>query len=142
MKIRLVHLAAAVPVDFVQHGGRLRPAVDMTSATAVFYSRADKVLARDFRIGSSFSWTDDGVWWPEAVGLNGLPLDDLWAERNPQRGFAHSDCWRSATLVSEIARWLGSSAPLPIAARGEIPKRELPRRQDPPARRIDPQLSV
>lgn len=133
-------MAAAVPVEMVESGGRLSLAVSyVKKSSVVLYSTKDSALGWVFKIGQA---------WPaneptrEAVGQNGNPIT-AWDYRK-QTYYEHNDYWKDQKTAHLIANLLKVSddkpefVPPPLFDRiAEFardlfaPSRDLPERDDP-----------
>jgi len=134
-RIRLILMAAAVPVGLVAGQGYLRPAVGGVDQAVVFYSEHDEILGSwKFRVAES----SEGLLLPEAVGLYGNPRVAVWSGQRRKEGYKHRDYWNKGGVAPEIARLLGKPVPLPVAPRSASAARTVPRWPDPPARPAPP----
>lgn len=134
-RIRLILMAAAVPVELVDSRGYLRPAIGEVAQAVVFYSESDEVLGSwKFRIAES----SEGLLFPEAVGLHGRPSAAVWSDQKRAAEHRHRDYWRKGQIAPVVARLLGQAAALPLTSRQVGAARVVARRPDPPARHDPP----
>ncbi len=130
-RIRLILMAAAVPVALVDRQGYLRPAIGDVAQAVVFYSESDEVLGSwKFRLAES----SEGLMLPEAVGLHGRPGAAVWSALKRAAGHKHRDYWSKGHASSVTARLLGASIALPVSARPGSAARTVAPWPDPPAR--------
>lgn len=128
---RVCLMAAAVPVDLVDVGGRLRPAVEWPRALLLLYSPSDRVLRFAFPVGEIIArlvGEEDGF-YTRAVGSEGQPAG-LTPYRRELTGAGHSDYWGDSRSADWIAEFLGEPVPRDLAARAlggrELLTRDLP----------------
>jgi hypothetical protein len=130
-RIRLILMAAAVPVALVDRQGDLNPAIGDVAQAVVLYSESDEVLGSwKFRIAES----SEGLLFPEAVGLHGRPGVAVWSDLKHAAGHKHRDYWSKGHASSVTARLLGASIALPVSARPDSAARSVARWPDPPTR--------
>lgn len=122
-RLRIVLMAAAVPLQLVLDKGPLQTAANTPVLRAVLFSGQDTVLSRWFRAGQVFR--REGGWWPEAVGLSGRPGAPTWSTRC-MAPFAHADYWAHFRTAEVVASLLGFPVRSELATRhiGSAP--ELP----------------
>lgn len=125
IKISVLLMAAAVPVDEVNPRGRLRDAAMRAHSRAVLYSGNDLILKTAFRFGQSVA--PGKSFWPEAVGTAGNP-QFLWHEAQEMTGFGHSRYWKDEKTVAWFVNWMGQSAPRSVLRKRSISRHGLPKR--------------
>jgi pimeloyl-ACP methyl ester carboxylesterase len=125
--LRVLLIAAAVPWDFLKHGGRLRKGTALPARLMVFYSRHDGVLTGPFRLGQTIA--KEGV-FPKAVGATGRPAG-LY-HRTVRTRNSHSSYFDDWKTGAEILGELGTVQPKALpsfvgdAEAAPILHRELP----------------
>ena len=107
--LRICLMAAAVPVEFVRGGGRLRRGADLAQKRFTYYSPDDYILSSPFRAGQRMA-RDGNLFRPEAVGLKGNPKQGIWTQRHQMKGFSHGDYWKRWESAHDVARYLGAPA--------------------------------
>jgi hypothetical protein len=99
-------MAAAVPTEHVETGGRLYIAAELPMHRIVLYSRNDHILKYAFPTGQELA--NDGH-WPEAVGLKGNPRIRWTATDETMLG--HSGYWDEPVTTPHILRLFGIQSP-------------------------------
>lgn len=124
--VSVLLMAAAVSVDDLVPGGRLRDAALYAKRRAVLHSTSDFVLRVPFRIGE-FSLG-------AAVGTQGMP-SDLWLDSDAMQGFGHSSYWSSQSTAAWFVAWMRRSVPRPSRS-PPTASRHAPVRAMPPPRAL------
>lgn len=125
-EVRRVHLmAAAVPVEMVDVGGRLAAAARWPSALLLLYSPADAVLHLAFPIGQAAAFApgeEDGLYLAP-VGRHGQP-SGLTPFKVELSGNGHGDYWPDARAAGLMAAFLGEAVPRELASHGRLTRPE------------------
>ena len=124
-------MAAAVPVDMVEEGGRLLPGATLPGKTLTLYSSDDGVLHWAFPLGETAA--GEGF-FPTAVGRFGQP-PGVWTARRELAGDGHGDYWPDPRAAVLVARFLGIAVPQEIEAVA-LAGRALPAVVEPTTRAI------
>jgi pimeloyl-ACP methyl ester carboxylesterase len=110
IKLEIVLMAAAVPVNLVDKAGSLNCSLTRAARTLVLYSSSDSVLRFGFKIGQKFAGE-----FGEPVGLKGEPIS-AWTERSKMSKYGHSEYWKRQEVADLIAHWLGAPVLRPVIA--------------------------
>jgi Alpha/beta hydrolase of unknown function (DUF900) len=126
-KLIVVLMAAAVPTEHFNTGGRLRATLGAVDVMVVLHSQADTVLSRVFGLGQTLA--GDGR-FPEAVGLRAHPPGTPWTRSQAMSAFDHGDYWRemeTAELVCQVLGFSirGGTSGVPLAMRKRLSMHRL-----------------
>lgn len=132
-------MAAAVPVDQVGGGGRLRRASLAPGKRMTLHSRNDDVLHYAFPPGE-FA---DGEGWALAVGRYGDPISN-WTEHHDltgaiANGYGHGDYWSGTQSGDLVAQFLNLLVPRAVNTK-VLAERDLPAARSLDERRIDARI--
>lgn len=123
-------MAAAVPVGFLEKGGRLEGGATRVSGRLVLYSHSDGVLRWSFPAGQVLAaamgkgaGTSEAS--REAVGRRGNPVS-FPTDSAHMTGNGHSDYWKDPRIFKHIAPLMG------VAVERRIERRPLPVHGPPP----------
>ncbi len=109
--------AAAVPIDMIDPGNRLNPALPLTQRLIVMYSQADRVLHYAFPLGETLA--REGF-FPRALGRSGAP-PWVGAENQAYPNDDHGDYWSDGRVRDELLRLTGLVAvPHRLPTRGLV----------------------
>jgi pimeloyl-ACP methyl ester carboxylesterase len=101
--VRVVLMAGAVPVPFLEPGGRLHPALAGAEELFILYSPDDEALQHiPFGVGQTLA--GEGL-SPEALGKRGQPEREL-ANRVHMQSFRHGDYWIDPSAAATLCRLL------------------------------------
>ena len=118
-KVRFLLLAAAaVPVELVESGGRLRGGVVLADpVVVVLFSPHDLVLRGAFPAGQTLAYLMgyEPRIFTSAVGLHGQP-PNFGAAHQQLDGAGHGDYWGSSTVAKDVITLLGAATPREIKA--------------------------
>jgi pimeloyl-ACP methyl ester carboxylesterase len=121
-------MAAAIPAEHVQFGGRLYQAAGFAANRIVLYSRNDTVLKYAFPLGQTLA-ADCRM--PEAIGLSGNPRL-RWTALD-ETMLTHGEYWSEPVTTPHILRLFGQATRvdlpgLPILVRRLAENTSLPER--------------
>lgn len=100
-------MAAAVPVPFVETGGRLSAGVKALTKSCTLHSKADPVLHFAFPPGETLALEG---FFPQAIGREGQPLSN-WSYQFRMDPYGHSDYWKGWRAARKVAEFLGIPRP-------------------------------
>lgn len=116
---RIMLMAAAVPVELVEAGERLRDAGLEVEDRLVLYSTADLVLHFAFPAGQTLAYGmgNEPAVYLEAVGRFGNPFDFPSEPPIARNCNGHGSYWEDRKAVALLAQKLGASVPHEIEDR-------------------------
>ncbi len=108
--LRVLLMAAAIPVAQATPGAALFAPSTMADAVDVYYSPTDEVLLTLFGAGQRLAGTGETG---QAVGLFGGPPSGPWAARRWMQWYRHGSYWKGAEMAREVERAISRARQLP-----------------------------
>jgi hypothetical protein len=115
-------MAGAVPVGAIE---RRPDDVRVPRHIIVMHSAADRVLRGAFPLGQTFARGEQD-WFPEAVGLRGLPSSARWTSAEDMADYDHGDYWPMVETARVVASYLSALLPGVTIDNQPRPERRLP----------------